>query len=242
MSSARSQVRHLVRGAAAIAIAAGIAGAAHAQSRCVVLDPELQGSYEGGCVDGKAEGRGTAKGIAAYTGEFHLGRKHGKGVKSWARGDRYAGAFVDDYMEGWGIYVWGANSLFAGDHYEGGMVKDKRNGLGVYVWGSGDSYAGPWKDDAVAGRATPMMTNRFRATNAHVEAMEKPGIHVCNESAIGASAASRVEGETQGVNKEARQLSVKITRVGASPTSIADSVVAVGNMVWDDPLNWLPCN
>lgn len=220
---------------------------AHAQPRCLVADPELQRSYEGGCVDGRAEGQGkatgtAATGIAAYEGEFHLGRKHGKGVKTWARGDRYEGTFVDDYMEGWGRYVWGAKSLFAGDRYEGEMTRDKRNGFGVYTWASGDSYAGPWKEDAVAGFATPMMINSFRATNAHLEAMEKPGTHLCHESAVGAGGAPRTEGETQGLNRDARQVSIRITRLGASPVRVAGSAVAVGDVVWDNPLNWILCN
>jgi len=215
---------------------------AQPQSRCQVADPELQGSYEGGCVDGKAEGQSTAKGIAAYTGEFHLGKKHGKGVKTWVRGDRYEGAFVDDYMEGWGVYTWGAKSLFAGDRYEGQLARDKRDGFGLYTWGGGASYAGPWKDDVVAGQATPMMINRFRATNAYMEAMEKPGTRVCHASDIGAGAASRAEGEVQGANKDARQLSIKITRLGPSPVLVAGSAVAAGDIVWDDPLNWIPCN
>jgi len=215
---------------------------AQAQPRCLVVDRELQSSYEGGCADGKAEGQGRAEGISAYTGEFHLAKKQGKGVKTWERGDRYEGAFADDYMEGWGIYVWGAKSLFAGDRYEGELAKDKRNGFGVYTWASGDSYAGLWKDDAVAGYATPMMANSFRATKAHLEAMEKPGIHVCHESAIGTGAAQRTEGETQGASKDAHQLSVKITRVGPSPPLVAGSPVAVGDVVWDIPLHWIPCN
>src|SRR5258706_10381108 len=47
-----------------------------AQSKCLVIDPELQTSYSGGCKDGKAEGSGTARGSAVYAGEFHEGRKH----------------------------------------------------------------------------------------------------------------------------------------------------------------------
>ena len=215
---------------------------AQAQPRCFVADPELQGSYDGGCVDRKAEGQGTAKGIAAYTGEFHLGKKHGQGVKTWARGDRYEGAFADDYMEGWGVYTWGAKSLFAGDRYEGQFTRDKRDGFGLYTWGSGASYAGQWKDDVVAALGTPMMLNRFRATSAYMEAMEKPGTRVCHESDIGAGAASRTEGEVQGANKDARQLSVKITRLGPSPVLVAGSAVAAGETVWDDPLHWIPCN
>jgi hypothetical protein len=232
--------RILVRALAAAAVAAA-ALHAQAQPRCFVADPELQGSYEGGCVDGKAEGRGGATGIAEYTGEFHLGRKHGMGVKTWARGDRYEGAFVDDYMEGWGVYTWGAKSLFAGDRYEGQLTRDKRSGFGLYTWGSRASYAGRWKDDVVAGMATPMMINRFRATNAHMEAMEKPGTRVCHASAIGGGT-PRAEGEVQAVNKDARQLSVKITRLGPSPVLVAGSAVAAGDIVWDDPLNWIPCN
>lgn len=237
MSHARFLIRKL-----AVAALVAVAPAAWAQPRCFVADRELQASYEGGCVDGKAEGRGTAAGIAAYTGEFHLGKKQGKGVKTWARGDRYEGDFADDYMEGWGVYTWGAKSLFAGDRYEGQLARDKRNGFGLYTWGSGESYAGPWKDDAVAGFATPMMLNRFRATNAHMEAMEKPGTRVCHESDIGAGAASRTEGEVQGANRDARQLSIKITRVGSSPVRVAGSAVAAGEVVTDDPLHWIPCN
>lgn len=220
----------------------GGAGFAWAQAGCAVLDPELQGSYEGGCVNGKAEGRGTAKGTAAYVGEFHEGKKHGQGVKTWSRGDRYEGGFVDDYMSGWGTYVWGARSLFAGDRYEGELAKDKRNGFGLYTWASGDSYAGPWKDDAVSGRATPMMIARFRATNASLEAMAKPGVKVCHESTVAAGPEARTEGETQGLNKDARQVSVKITKLGSPPALVAGVQVALGEVVWDDPLDWIPCN
>jgi hypothetical protein len=236
-----SHTKFLVRAFAITALVA-IAAPAWAQSRCFVADKELQDSYEGGCVDGKAEGRGTATGIAAYTGEFHLGKKHGKGVKTWARGDLYEGAFVDDYIEGWGVYTWGARSLFAGDRYEGQLTRDKRDGFGLYTWGSGASYAGPWKEDAVAGLGTSMMINRFRATNAHLEAMEKPGTRVCHESDIGAGAAQRTEGEVQDVNRDARQLSIKITRLGPSPVLVAGSAVAAGEVVLDDPLHWIPCN
>lgn len=215
---------------------------AQAQSKCTVLDPELQGSYEGGCADGKAEGQGTAKGSATYVGEFHQGSKHGHGVKTWPRGDRYEGGFADDYMSGWGIYVWGARSLFAGDRYEGELANDKRNGFGLYTWASGDSYAGPWKDDAVAGRASPMMIARFRATNASLEALAKPGVKVCHESTVGAGAAERTEAETQAVNTAARQVSVKVTQLGSAPTFVAGARLVVGDVVWDDPLDWIPCN
>jgi len=215
---------------------------AQAQAKCLVLDPELQGSYEGGCADGKAEGQGTAKGSAMYTGGFHLGKKHGRGAKTWPWGDRYEGDFAEDHKHGWGIYTWGARSLYAGDRYEGGFAGDQRNGVGVYVWASGDSYAGPWKDDRVAGRATPMMIARFRATNASLEAIGKPGVRVCHESAIGADAKNWTEGEIQGVNPEAQLISVKVVRLGSSQPVVAGVRLAAGETVWDDPLHWIPCN
>ncbi len=214
---------------------------AWAQSACRVMDPELQGSYVGGCVAGMAEGQGTAQGMATYSGEFHEGKKHGRGVKTWSWGDRYEGEFVDDYKDRWGVYSWGANTLFAGDRYEGEFAKDRRNGYGVYVWASGDSYAGPWKDDAIAGRATPLMIARFRATSASLETMAKPGVRLCHESAIGSAAAGRTEGETQAVNAGARQVSVRITRLGPVPAVVAGTPVAVGDVVWDGPLHWTPC-
>jgi hypothetical protein len=239
MSHLLSMTRALALAALALA---GQGASAQAPLRCAVLDPELQGSYEGGCVDGKAEGLGTAKGSAAYAGEFHQGKKQGHGVKTWPWGDRYDGDFANDSKDGWGRYSWGANTLFAGDSYEGGFANDKRNGYGIYVWASGDSYAGPWKDDAVAGRATPMMIARFRATNASLEALAKPGVKVCHESTLGIGLNAWVEGETVAVDAAARRVSVRITRLGQASLAVAGRPVSEGEVVWDDPLDWIPCN
>ena len=233
-------VRRIARVFAFLVLLCGGAGAAQAQSACAVLDPELQGSYEGGCAGGKAEGQGTARGSATYAGGFHEGKKHGRGIKTWSWGDRYEGEFVDDYKHGWGTYAWGARTLFAGDRYEGEFSNDKRNGYGIYSWASGDSYAGPWKDDSVAGRATPMMIARFRATNASMEALAKPGVKVCHASTVAAGV--RTEAQTQAVNPAARQVSVKVTQLGPTPAVVAGRQLAVGDVVWDEPLHWIPCN
>ncbi|HMH17926.1 MAG TPA: hypothetical protein VK572_07225 [Burkholderiales bacterium] len=215
---------------------------AQQQAKCAVLDPELQSSYSGGCADGKAEGQGTARGSAAYSGEFHEGRKHGRGVKAWPWGDRYEGEFLDDAKHGNGTYTWGAGSAFAGDRYEGGFAGDKRNGYGLYVWASGDSYAGPWKDDAVTGSATPMMIARFRATNESLAAMAKPGVKLCHESTVGVGSKDWTEAETQSVNQGTHQVSVKLTKQGPVPLVVSGAPVAVGETFWDDPLHWIPCN
>jgi hypothetical protein len=237
----RNRKLDLIRGVLALVLCA-LSLSAQAQSKCLVLDPELQASYSGGCKDGKAEGPGTAKGSAVYSGEFHEGRKHGRGVKTWSWGDRYEGGFADDAKHGSGLYTWGERSAFAGDRYEGGFANDKRNGYGLYVWASGDSYAGPWKDDTVAGRATPMMIARFRATNESLAAMSKPGVKLCHESTVGAGLKEWSEGETQSVDQATRRVSVRVTRLGPKPLVVAGTRVAAGDVVWDDPLNWIPCN
>jgi len=237
-----SPIRRIARVLAFLVLFFGGVRGAQAQPGCAVLDPELQGPYEGGCAGGKAEGQGTARGSATYAGGFHEGKKHGRGIKTWPWGDRYEGGFVDDHKDGWGTYTWGVRTLFAGDRYEGGFSNDKRNGYGVYVWASGDNYAGPWKDDALAGRATPMMIARFRSTNASLEALAKPGVKVCHDSTVGAGAKERTEAETQAVNPAARHISVKVTKLSPTPTVVAGTRLAVGDVVWDDPLHWIPCN
>jgi hypothetical protein len=237
----RNRKPDLISGVLALVLCA-LSLSAQAQSKCLVLDPELRASYSGGCKDGKAEGQGRAEGSAVYSGEFHEGRKHGRGVKTWSWGDRYEGGFADDAKHGSGLYTWGERSAFAGDRYEGGFANDKRNGYGLYVWASGDSYAGPWKDDAVAGRATPMMIARFRATNESLAAMSKSGVKLCHESTVGAGLKEWSEGETQSVDQATRRVSVRVTRLGPTPLVVAGTQVAAGDVVWDDPLNWIPCN
>src|ERR671936_2685573 len=102
--------------------------ASGALADCRVLDPELQASYSGPCVNGLAEGRGFAHGTATYEGDFRAGRKHGRGVKTWPNGDRYEGDFVEDRKEGTGMYVWGRRSPWAGQRYTGGFLNDRRHG------------------------------------------------------------------------------------------------------------------
>ena len=215
---------------------------AQTTAKCIVLDPELQSSYAGGCKDGKAEGQGSAKGTAEYAGEFHEGMKHGRGVKTWSWGDRYDGEFANDAKQGTGIYTWGARSMYPGDRYEGEFANDKRNGVGVYTWASGDIYAGPWKDDAVAGRATPMMLSRYRATKASLAAMEKSGVKLCRETSFGIGLKEQIEGVTAGVNMETLQVAVTVKKLGQTPLAVGDVDVNAGDTVWDDPLNWIPCN
>jgi hypothetical protein len=70
---------------------------------CLVKSDALKGKYEGGCEDGKAEGRGKATGTDSYEGEFKAGLPNGEGVYAWANGNVYDGHWVKGKREGKGL-------------------------------------------------------------------------------------------------------------------------------------------
>jgi hypothetical protein len=189
---------------------------------CRVLDPELQGSYAGPCVNGLAEGTGAAQGSARYEGEFKAGKKHGRGVKTWPNGDRYEGEFFDDRKQGRGVYTWGRGP-WTGERYEGAFTNDRRNGFGEYRYASGDVYRGPWKDDVAIGPPTEMMQARARFEQESLAAVGKPGTKVCREVAVGIAGRDWQRGVVEAVNG---------SRVG----------VRVGaQLLWSPASAWLPC-
>ena len=51
----------------------------------------------------------------------------------------------------------------------------------------------------------------------------------------------RTEAETQSVNPSARLVSVRVTKLSPTPVLVAGKPVTVGDVVWDDPLHWIPC-
>jgi len=199
---------------------------------CKVLDPELQGTYSGGCSNGLAEGEGTAKGSAEYHGGFHQGRMQGKGVKTWANGDRYEGEFVGDHREGYGVYTWGAGK-WAGERYEGGYSQDRRHGFGLYRWPSGDLYAGPWQNDVPTGPATGMMLARKKFTEEARAAVAREGIEVCREVPLATGAWEWVRGVVVAVNDDAVGVRIETPDAGGR--------FKKGETAWDEPTEWTPC-
>jgi len=211
----------------------------HAQTQsCRVLDPELQGHYEGPCVEGLAEGEGSARGIAEYRGGFKAGRKHGKGVKIWPNGDRYEGDFIEDRKDGVGAYTWGRGP-WAGERYEGDYVEDRRHGYGVYRWPSGDVYRGPWREDAFAGPPTGMMIARAKFEQEARAALGKPGQKVCREMAVGIGGRDWVRGTVVEASPE--HIAVRIDDPGTHPHVIAEVEAQSGAVLRDAPTNWTPC-
>ena len=214
-------------------------GAASAQTPCRVFDPELAGTYRGGCKDGLAEGHGEAKGTAEYRGEFRAGRKHGKGVKIWPNGDRYEGDFVEDRKQGIGTYTWSPRGPSAGEKYSGAWLNDRRHGDGVYEWPSGDRYTGSWANDAITGVPTPMMIARERAERAALDAVGKPGVKVCREITVGIAVRDWIRGEVTAV--DAARIAVRIDDPGKHPNVIDNVPLAKGATMWSRAVDWVPC-
>jgi hypothetical protein len=76
------------------------------QGDCKVIKPEISASYTGGCKNGLAQGKGVAKGIDSYEGQFNKGLPSGKGKYTWADGTYYDGHWEDGYRQGAGKMVY----------------------------------------------------------------------------------------------------------------------------------------
>lgn len=74
-------------------------------SDCVVKVPALQGSYDGKCKKGLANGKGSATGKDHYVGRFKAGLPHGRGTYTWASGAVYVGAWKKGVREGYGEFT-----------------------------------------------------------------------------------------------------------------------------------------
>ena len=223
-----------------VAMAFASVATGQAPVNCVVLDPELQGRYSGGCKDGLAEGYGEAIGAADYKGGFSAGRKHGKGTKTWrSSGDRYEGDFSADRKDGVGTYTWGPRSVWAGEKYSGGFLNDRREGSGVYQWPSGDRYAGTWKNDVITGQPTSQMFDRARADGELAAAVGVPGMKVCREMTVGIGTRDWVRGTVTAV--EADRIAVRIDDAGRFQHMIANVPIGKGGIVRDAPRFWTPC-
>ena len=209
-----------------------------AKATCKVIDPELQSSYSGPCVNGLAEGFGSASGTAQYRGEFKAGLKDGRGVKAWPNGDRYEGDFVRDRKEGRGVYVWGRGP-WEGERYEGGYVDDRREGTGTYRWPTGDVYTGPWKNDAIAGYATPMMLAHAKFQEEARAAVARIGQRVCRAMQVGIAERDWVRGTV--VELDDKRVGVRIDDPGRFAHVIGGADVRAGQVSWDVPEEWTPC-
>lgn len=206
---------------------------------CKVLDPELQGTYAGGCANGLAEGKGVAEGLARYQGEFHAGRKHGAGVKTWPTGDRYEGGFAHDRREGRGTYTWGSGTPWSGEQYVGHYRNDRREGEGAYSWSDGARYVGAWKNDVVVGPYTARALARLQEDRERLASVSKPGLSVCRQVSVGSVVSDWVRGTVIAV--EGLKAKVRIDDPGQFDHHIQGLAVKKGVEIEDWALMWTPC-
>ena len=95
--------------------------------------------------------RGEEREEAKYEGQHRDGKPHGRGILTFANGDRYEGAFADGEIRGRGTMY-----LANGDVYGGDGEFDSRGyqGCGMYARANGDRYMGQFRDGRFHGRGT----------------------------------------------------------------------------------------
>jgi hypothetical protein len=105
-------------------------------------------SWTGACVDGYAEGLGTATFThdgqsQIFTANFAHGViPDGHVITRWGAGWSYDGETVSGRFQGPGILTTDAS-----DRFEGQWTGGKLNGFGLLRRANGERYAGDWKDD-----------------------------------------------------------------------------------------------
>lgn len=210
-----------------------------AADTCKVMDPELQGAYSGPCVQGLAQGSGTASGTARYTGDFVAGRKHGKGLKVWPNGDRYEGDFVNDLRQGQGTYRWGAASEWAGQRYVGAYVADRREGLGSYEWPDGRKLSGQWQADLPSPLLAAQMQTTIRIYAEQMVRVSIPGAKVCRNVPVGISEVDTIGAVVLAA--EGNRIRVRIERPGRLGAELDGRVVKAGMELSDYVDRWMVC-
>lgn len=102
-------------------------------------------SLEAQCKKGNCyNGRGTYvyPSGAKYNGQFRDGKIHGDGILYFSNGNKYVGAWINQYREGKGKMVF-----YNGDVYKGNFRKSKFSGKGTIQFKNGDKYEGQWRND-----------------------------------------------------------------------------------------------
>ncbi len=104
--------------------------------------------WTGECVDGYAEGLGTATfthdgQTQSFTANFTHGViPDGHIITRWGQGWSYDGETVGGRFNGAGILTTNTS-----DRFEGQWTDGKMNGFGILRHANGELYAGDWKDD-----------------------------------------------------------------------------------------------
>ena len=116
--------------------------------------------YNGYWIDDKQEGQGELilKDGSIYQGQFKDGKKNGKGKITWSDNSYYEGDFVNNYYEGYGVYIM----VNKRKGYLGQWKEGKMHGYGVFFWADGRSYKGYYETDKKHGYGIYSGKNNLR--------------------------------------------------------------------------------
>ena len=120
--------RRVQRAICAVIVAAATVPALAHECRAVG-NGNLRGSYQGDCDESTElpQGRGEAKGIDTYVGNFVKGMPDGKGTYTWQNGARLEGAFKRGKANGPGIYVSAQGVRYEGVFQDGKLPDIKKD-------------------------------------------------------------------------------------------------------------------
>lgn len=213
------------------------ATAQEVHQQCKVLDPELQLSYEGDCVNGAAFGTGLARGQdgAWYEGQFMAGAKTGQGKKRYPTGDVYTGQWKRDKRHGYGEYEFGEGSPWRGDRYEGYWQDDLRHGTGTYIfYPAEDRFEAHWTKGGTNAVGTTTLARRKWSYEAVKNQLSASETQVCSITTDGASPRKPAQGTIVEILEDRIRVQVKTQEVlKASNLTI--------NPRWDVITDWVRC-
>ena len=82
-----------------------------------------------------------------YNGSWKNDLKNGQGNQTLASGDNYVGGFLNDKLDGEGVYKWKS-----GHEYSGSWKNGMMNGYGNLTQANGENYVGDFKDNKKDGK------------------------------------------------------------------------------------------
>jgi hypothetical protein len=89
---------------------------------CGLRDANLQGSYDGACIRGWANGQGRAAGKDRYEGSFLDGHAHGEGSYTFADGTRFEGQFAFGRVTGRARFHYPSGDVLEGEFRDNRLV------------------------------------------------------------------------------------------------------------------------
>ena len=144
---------------------------------------------------------------ARYSGDFHLGKKHGQGTFRYPDGSIYNGTWVDNTRHGKGTYTY-AN----GDVYSGRWLSGKKEGVGTYRFKStGAQLVGTWQNDVFVNGKSVMSDNSSFHGRWKNSTPQGKGIFYL-------ASGNRVEGSFVGANAGAEEVNDEEGDAAAAPS------------------------